>query len=207
MLVSSAAHGEGKTTVTTRLGRMLAQAGHRTLVISGDLRWPKLDEAFNVSGRPGLRELLALTPESEQVAFDAIERVILPTHNGEGVASRGELDVLPAGGRRGGDASELLHTPALQSLIETLRGSSYSYVLIDSPPLLGVADAQMFAQFCDELLLVARLDRLKMSDVIDLREMLDRLDSNPVGLVVIGTRPAGSPYYAAPGATAPTLTP
>jgi capsular exopolysaccharide synthesis family protein len=207
MLVSSAAHGEGKTTVTTRLGRMLAQAGHRTLVISGDLRWPKLDEAFNVGGRPGLRELLALTPESEQMAFDAVERVILPTHNGEGIASRGELDVLPAGGRRGGDASELLHTPALQSLIETLRRSAYAYVLIDSPPLLGVADAQMFAQFCDELLLVARLDRLKMSDVIDLREMLDRLDSNPVGLVVIGTRPAGSPYYAAPGPATPTLTP
>jgi Mrp family chromosome partitioning ATPase len=115
--------------------------------------------------------------------------------------------VLPAGGRRGGDASELLHTPALQSLIETLRRSAYAYVLIDSPPLLGVADAQMFAQFCDELLLVARLDRLKMSDVIDLREMLDRLDSNPVGLVVIGTRPAGSPYYAAPGPSTPTLTP
>ena len=107
MLVTSAAHGEGKTTVTTRLGRMLAQAGHRTLVISGDLRWPKLDDAFNVGGRPGLRELLALTPESEQVAFDAVKQVIQHTHNGEGVASRGELDVLPAG-RRGGDASELL---------------------------------------------------------------------------------------------------
>ena len=46
---------------------------------------------------------------------------------------------------------------------------------------------------------VARLDRLKMSDAIDLREMLDRLESDPVGLVVIGTRLTGSPYYAADG--------
>lgn len=203
MLVTSATHGEGKTTVTTRLGRMLAQAGHRTLVISGDLRWPKLDDAFNVGGRPGLRELLSPSPNG-RLSLDDVKKVIQHTHNGEGVSSRGELDVLPAG-RRGGDASELLHTPALEALIDALRHSgSYAYVLIDSPPVLGLADAQMFAQFCDELLLVARLDRLRMSDVIDLREMLDRLDSNPVGLVVIGTRPAGSPYYAE---ASPTLTP
>ena len=202
MLVTSATHGEGKTTVAARLGRMLAQAGHRTLIVSGDLRWPKLDEVFGVNGRPGLRELLALAPTSEFVPYDEVEKVILPARQGEGVASRGELDVLPAG-RRGDDASELLHTPALQSLVEALRHSTYAYVLIDSPPVLGIADAQMLAQFCDELLLVARLDRLKMSDVIDLREMLDRLDSSPVGLVVIGARPTTSPYYTA---TSPALT-
>ncbi|HWX74481.1 MAG TPA: Wzz/FepE/Etk N-terminal domain-containing protein, partial [Solirubrobacteraceae bacterium] len=44
ILITSATHGEGKTTVTMRLGRVLAQAGHKTLVISGDLRWPKLDD-------------------------------------------------------------------------------------------------------------------------------------------------------------------
>ena len=204
MLVTSAAHGEGKTTVTTRLGRMLAQAGHRTLVISGDLRWPKLDDAFNVGDQPGLRDLLAQAPTSEFVPLEEIKKLIVPANNREGVSSRGELDVLPAG-RRGGDASELLHTPALQSLVGALRNTPYAYVLIDSPPVLGVADAQMLAQFCDELLLVARLDRLRMSDIIDLREMLDRLDSDPVGVVVIGTRPSDSPYYAEPGAPRPTL--
>ena len=63
------------------------------------------------------------------------------------------------------------------------------------------------AQFCDELLVVARLDRLHTSDAIDLREMLDRLDANPVGLVVIGSRLLGSPYYAAGGSAseAPAL--
>jgi Mrp family chromosome partitioning ATPase len=84
-------------------------------------------------------------------------------------------------------------------LIEALRTSSYAYVLVDSPPLLGVADAQMFAQFCDESLLVSRLDRLRTSDAVDLREMLDRIDATAVGLVVIGTRLSGSPYYAADG--------
>jgi succinoglycan biosynthesis transport protein ExoP len=205
MLVTSATHGEGKTTVTSRVGRVLAQAGHKTLVISGDLRWPKLDDAFNVSGRPGIRELLTLNPEGRPVHFDEVEKLILPG-GGEVWSGRGELDVLPAG-RHGGDASELLHTPALPSLIEALRHSSYAYVLIDSPPILGVADAQMLAQFCDEVLVVSRLDRLRASDAIDMRETLDRLDVNAVGVVVIGTRLTGSPYYAADGsaAEAPTL--
>ena len=206
ILVTSAGHGEGKTTVTTRLGRMLAQAGHRTLIISGDLRWPKLDEIFNVGNRPGLRELLAQARTSDSISLEEIENVLVPTSGSEGSASRGELDILPAG-RRGGDASDLLHTPALQSLLAALRHSPYTYVLIDSPPILGVADAQMFAQFADELLLVARLDRLKTSDVIDLREMLDRLEVNPVGVVVIGTRPSDSPYYADAEAVTPAITP
>jgi capsular exopolysaccharide synthesis family protein len=197
LVVTSATHGEGKTTVTTRLGRVLAMAGHRTLVISGDLRWPKLDDVYNVSGRPGLRELLTLNPDGRTMQFDEVEKLIVPAR-GEAGAGRGELDVLPAG-RHGGDASELLHTPALPSLIEALRTSSYAYVLVDSPPLLGVADAQMFAQFCDESLLVSRLDRLRTSDAVDLREMLDRIDATAVGLVVIGTRLSGSPYYAADG--------
>jgi len=200
MLVTSATHGEGKTTVSMRLGRVLAQSGQKTLVISGDLRWPKLDDAFKVSGRPGLRELLTLNPEGRPMQFDEVAKLIMPA-GGEIWSGRGELDILPAG-RHGGDASELLHTPALPSLVEALRQSSYAYVLIDSPPILGVADAQMLAQFCDEVLLVARLDRLRASDAIDLRETLDRLDANAVGIVVIGTRLTGSPYYAADGSAA-----
>jgi capsular exopolysaccharide synthesis family protein len=193
MLVTSAAHGEGKTTVTSRLALILAQAGHRTLVVSGDLRWPKLDEAFDVRGRPGLRELLTTDAEDLGARFDQVDKLIRPA-DGENLSKRGVLDILPAG-REAGDASELLQTPALPSLIAALRSSSYAYILIDSPPLLGVADAQMFAQFCDEMVVVARLDHLKVSDVVDLREALDRFETRATGLVVIGTRVSSSPYY------------
>jgi capsular exopolysaccharide synthesis family protein len=203
VLVTGATHGEGKTTVTTRLGRMLAQAGHRTLVVSADLRWPKLDIAFNVEGRAGFRELLAKAATGESLSTDEVERLIQSTATNKGRSGRGELDILPVG-KRDDDASELLHTPALQALIQTLRNSDYAYILIDAPPVLGVADSQMLAQFCDEMLLVSRLDRLRITDVIDLREMLDRLHAHPVGVVVTGTRPTGSPYYWESSAGAPT---
>lgn len=202
ILVTSASHGEGKTTVTMRLGRVLAQAGQRTLVVSGDLRWPRLDDTLRVSGRPGVRELLTLNPEGRPMQFEEAEKLIVPA-GGEIWSGRGELDVLPAG-RHGGDASELLHTPALPALIEALRRSSYAYVLVDSPPILGVADSQMLAQFSDDVLLVSRLDRLRASDAIEMRETLDRLEVNAVGVVVIGTRLSGSPYYAADGSAEST---
>jgi Mrp family chromosome partitioning ATPase len=201
VLVTSATHADGKTTVTARLGRALADAGNDTLLISGDLRWSKLDGAFGVTGRPGLRELLAQTPDVQMLSrsraarrpalMKELEDVILPVN---GQDSQGKLDILPVGQRRD-DSSELLPTAALQSLIDSVRvGRRYSYVLIDTTPILGVADAQLLAQFCDRLLLVARLDRLKLSDVVDLRDTLNRLDCEAVGIVVIGTRVAVTPY-------------
>jgi succinoglycan biosynthesis transport protein ExoP len=194
ILVTSATHGDGKSTVTARLGRALSQAGNRTLIVSGDLRWPKLDETFGVDGQPGLHELLShIADDPSTPAYD-VDELILPTQR-EGVRRRGDLDILPAG-KRDGEASELLSTPALPAFMTALRASSYAYVLIDSAPLLGVVDGQMFAQFCDEMLVVARMGHLKVSDVVDLRELLDRIDCDVAGLVVIGTRLASSPYYA-----------
>ncbi len=192
IVITSAGHSEGKTTVTARLARVLAQGGHGTLVVSGDLRAPRLDDAFNVAGQPGMRELLA-TASAGYLRPDSVERLIVPM-SGNGTAARGTLHILPAG-NHDGDASALLQAAALKSLIDTLRQGDYAYVLIDSPPILGIADTQMLAQFSDELLLVARLDRLTMAKVIDLREVLYRVNANPMGLVVIGARLAESPYY------------
>lgn len=194
ILVTSAGHGEGKTTVAARLGRMLAQAGHDTLVISGDLRAPRLDDAFDVAGRGGVRDLLAEADDGE-VPSERLERMIVAVNGASGRA-HGVLHVLPAGSPAS-DAAALLQTAALESLIEAARGGDYAYVLVDSPPILGIADTQMLAQFCEEMLVVARLDRLTMDKVIDLREVLYRVNAHPIGLVVIGTRLAESPYYAA----------
>jgi Mrp family chromosome partitioning ATPase/capsular polysaccharide biosynthesis protein len=203
IVVTSAGPAEGKTTVTSNLARMLSRSGRSTLVVSGDLRSPKLDDAFNVSGQPGVRELLSrmrgsAADESGQ-RMDRMENIrefIVPMHT-NGAAARGALDVLPAGAPHA-DAPTLLQSAALESLMHTLRASNYAYVLVDSPPLLGIADTQMLAQFSDELLLVARLDRLSMSQVMDLRETLFRVGTRALGLVVIGARSQNSYYYGAP---------
>ncbi len=202
LLITSAGQGEGKTTVAARLARLLSQAGQRTLVVSGDLRVPRLDEVFQVSTRPGLSQLLAGTAE-DHVPSDEVQRLILPIDE-SGERGRGSLDVLPAGSFDA-DASSLMQAGTVESIIETLRQSPYTYILVDSPPILGIADTQLLARYCDEVLVVGRLNQLTISKVIDLREALFRIRANPIGLVVIGTRPAESPYYAGtPYALAPS---
>jgi Mrp family chromosome partitioning ATPase len=76
-----------------------------------------------------------------------------------------------------------------------VRGLEYDYVLIDAPPLFGIADSQAVARYVDEVLLVNRLDRLTLEHVDELRDVLDRLRLRPLGIVVIGARGEISPYY------------
>jgi Mrp family chromosome partitioning ATPase len=71
----------------------------------------------------------------------------------------------------------------------------YTYVLIDAPPLLGIADTQALARRATTMLYVARLDRVTLENVVDARDVLDRIDRPMVGMVVIGARSEASPYY------------
>jgi Mrp family chromosome partitioning ATPase len=85
----------------------------------------------------------------------------------------------------------------MAAFIEQLRNLDYDYILLDAPPLLGIADSQVLARHVDELLLVNRLDRLTLDHISELREVLDRLDTRPLGIVAIGARGEMSPYYLA----------
>ena len=87
----------------------------------------------------------------------------------------------------------------MRELLEHLRGLDYDYMLVDAPPLIGIADSQVLARNVDQLMLVTRLDRLTLDHVAELREIVDRLDVPVLGLVVIGARGEASPYYLARG--------
>lgn len=84
---------------------------------------------------------------------------------------------------------------ALGLVFEAVRRMDYSYVLLDSPPVLGLSDSQLLARQIDDVLLVARLDRVDPSQVEDLNELFERLRLTPIGLVGVGARAEISPYY------------
>jgi capsular exopolysaccharide synthesis family protein len=193
LLLTSALHAEGKTTVAARLARLLAQAGHQTLVISGDMRWPRLDAIFGVEGRRGLSDLLA-DAQQGQVSTDRVREAIISGGAREGRANA-QPDVLPSGTVAGDAATALLAAETLAPLFDAITDFGYTYVIVDAPPALGVGDTQVFASYCDELLVVSRLDRLTLPTVVDLREMLERLSLHALGLVVIGARAEASRYY------------
>jgi capsular exopolysaccharide synthesis family protein len=194
LLITSALHAEGKSTVAARLGRTLAQAGHRTLLVSADLRWPTLHELVNTPAEPGLSELLAELEQSTR-RNRSLERLVSAAIVSVESGNRyGELDILPSG-RKPDDPARLLTGDGLASVFEAIGALDYAYVIVDAPPLLGIADTQALARCADSLLYIARLDRLTLDNVMDARDTLDRIEINPIGLVAIGTRSEASPYY------------
>lgn len=193
ILTTSAMHAEGKTTVTMRLARLFAESGRRTLIISGDMRWPRLDGHLGLEGRPGFSNLLDEAGGGPLSALAVDRYVVRQAHR--------EADVLPAGTLLGEEAATLLSSERLDAVFAAVTELGYVYVLIDAPPLLGLGDTQLLATQADQLLMVSRLKGLKLDTLIDLRSTLDRVAREPLGVVVIGGQATMSPYYASPSSS------
>jgi capsular exopolysaccharide synthesis family protein len=193
ILITSALHAEGKSTVAARLGAALSHSGHRTLLVSADMRWPTLHQLVDVPAAPGLSELLIEASEHGDSA--ELERQLRHSLIGlESGPRQGELDILPSG-RKPPEPAQLLSGEALDVVFEKLQQLDHTYILVDAPPLLGIADTQSLGRCADNLLYVAKLDRITLDNLIDARDILDRLESRPIGLLVIGARSESSPYY------------
>lgn len=194
LLVTGAVHAEGKTTVTWRLGNALARTGHRTLIVSADLRVPRMQDVAKVELGTGLSDILSAAESGEDVdrVVDAAVQEIVPANAAR--HQNGCLHLITSGGQSR-DPGRLLSGPGVTELLAHLRALDYDFVLLDAPPLIGIADSQVLARHVDQLMLVNRLDRLTLEHVAELREIIDRLDVPVLGLVVIGARGEASPYY------------
>jgi Mrp family chromosome partitioning ATPase len=201
VLVTSALHAEGKSTVCARLGAALAQAGQRTLLVSADLRWPTLHEQVEGPLAPGLTDVLQQLERHDDPdsVRHQLESSIVPVTD---QSRRGTLHFLPSGNKVS-DPARLLTGPSLDSLAAALIDLDYAYILVDSAPILGIADSLSLARALHHVLFVGRLDRLTLDTIFDAREMLDRFDTEPLGMVVVGARGEASPYYLT--AARPTL--
>lgn len=190
ILITSSVHGEGKTTVASRVGRMLAQSGSRTLLISADLRWPRMHELFDLDVEPGLSEVLS------HAATSGVDPGLIPAAAHKVMERRtgAELSVLTSGGKPR-DPATLLGSQVAKELFESVRGLDFDYVIIDGPPILGIADIQALARIADDLILVSRLDRITVENLTDAIEFLDRQPIEKLGHVVIGSSVDVSPYY------------
>ena len=185
LLVTSALPGEGKSTVTAGLGRALAQAGHRTLLVSANLRRPTLDELFGFGGVPGLANVLNSFHQNGQVSAGAlIERAVRAVPEALGPE---ELQVMPSGSASASPV-RLLSTGALVTFFDQLGRSDYDYILVDGPPLLDLIDGQLLAQWVDGMLVVSSLDRLTPQAAVELHELLEQVEAKALGIVVVGSR-------------------
>jgi len=138
LLITSSIPQEGKSTVAANLSCSLA-ARQRTLLIEGDVRRPSLAVLFDVERRRGLCDL---------VRGDAAPASCIYHVEGPG------FWLLPAG-MAAGNPLELLQSARLASLMEQLTGW-FDWIVIDSPPLLPLADTSVLSRLADGVLLVTR---------------------------------------------------
>lgn len=156
VLIAAPTAGLGKTFVAANLAALLAAADRNVLLIDADLRKPRLHRYFRAPAAPGLAEVL-----NGEMEFKDVVRV-------EAAAN---LDLLLAGRARRNPA-DLLLSPKLRELLDSLE-KRYDCIVIDSPPVLPVADALAFAHFGLQTFLVARSE---VSTVREIREAARRLD-------------------------------
>jgi polysaccharide biosynthesis transport protein len=177
VLVTSATSGEGKTALATHLAASLARAGRRTLLIDADLRQPAAHRVFNIPLGPGLSELLRGEVD--------IAQVIHPT-------PAGGLWLLPAGQC---DSETLQHLGGMAAprLLQHLR-QEYDFIVLDSSPVLPVADALMIAQHVDGVLLSLFHEVSRLPRVYQAFQRLRMIQARILGVVVNGSRDNVSAY-------------
>jgi len=142
--ITSATPQEGKTITSLNLGLCFSELRNRkTLVIEADLRLPQFKKLLSLPKTPGLVGVL-----DEGVPY---EKAIVQ-------AGPNELDILPAGGRLDTDAVQMLSSPAMVNLIKAVR-QKYDHVVIDTPPVVELADAGIVGALSDDVLLIARMNR------------------------------------------------
>lgn len=170
IMITSAMKGEGKTTVLYNLAATLAQASHRTIMIDGDLRERGLTKLFCPNGTPGgvgLSDYLTGQAELTQVVR---------------ATPVARLDVLPAGNRAPNPA-ELLASSSMRELISHLS-TVYDFVIVDSPPILPVADGLTLSRIVDSVVLVVRSKRTERVMAQESRRRLLRVNARILGVVL-----------------------
>jgi capsular exopolysaccharide synthesis family protein len=195
IVVTSAAAGEGKTTVAHQLAKSLVTAGQSVMLVAGDLRNPTMDARLGLTNASGLSELLASAASGPRTVSSAslarATQTLLPSDPPScGWAS---VAVLPSGAPPD-DPAALLTTDLVSSLFAEIAQVDYEWVLVDAPPLLGTADARVLAGASDALLLVSRLGVATVDQLRSARDELDRLEVDPLGVVVLGAPVEAAAY-------------
>lgn len=158
---------EGKTTVLTGLALVLARMQQRVLVVDGDFYKPELHERFETSNEKGLADLLRLPEGFRAKLSGCIQNTAVPN-----------LSILASGS---GEAAPLLFSGRLKEILRELR-EEYDFVLVDTPPLLRIADARIFGKLSDSVILIVRSGQTSREAAL---LALERLQED--GVSILGT--------------------
>jgi capsular exopolysaccharide synthesis family protein len=181
IVVTSSVPKEGKSEVSANLAATMAQVGRRVLLIDADMRHPSQHHIWELTNAVGLSNILVGEAE-----FTTAVQEVMP-----------RLDVLSSGVIPPNPVA-LLDSKRMASLIETFS-KNYDFVIVDTPPLLGIADAPILGKMADGILLVVRPRVVDSPNAKAAKEFLTRTGQNVLGLVandvIIKNEPDSYFYY------------
>ena len=167
LVVTSTGPGEGKTLVSSNLAASLAEAGLRVLAIDADMRKPRLHSTLKISQEPGLSNLIVGTCK----ASEAVVKTSIPG-----------LWALPAG-RIPPNPAELLGSQRFREFLRSVR-EHFDWVIIDTPPVLAVADASVLAHAVSGVVFVIGAEMVSRHTAATALEQLENAHAKLLGGVL-----------------------
>jgi polysaccharide biosynthesis transport protein len=167
LLVTSPAAAEGKSSTLANLGAAFAQAGERVVLVSCDLRRPRLGLFFDLEEQPGLTTVLL----GQRLLQEALQQV----HGYQNLWVLGAGLIPP-------NPAELLSGPRSREIFAVLK-ENFDLVLVDSPPALPVTDAMVLSKYADGTLLVVAAGQTRRTELQRAAEKLAQVNAPVVGIV------------------------
>ncbi|MCW3039780.1 MAG: chromosome partitioning protein [Solirubrobacterales bacterium] len=195
LVVTSAMAQEGKSTVSACLAMASAAAGKRTLLIECDLRRPVLAERFGLAEAPGLSDYLTGNAKPQ----DIIQSVVAAPSTEVGFDSAPAALVCITSGSASPRPADLLGSERFRAFLEEVE-EVYDAIIIDSAPLLSVADTLEIIPHASGVLVCVRAQHTTRDQAQAARAALARLPKRPIGLVLTDVKDTGEGYYGYYGA-------
>jgi capsular exopolysaccharide synthesis family protein len=178
ILVTSATTNEGKSTVVGNLAITMARAGQKVVVVDANLR------------RPGQYALFSMNPNGK-----GLTSVVAGTMSLEEAVVKTKIDnlnLLPSGPAVSNPA-EMIDSESFAGILKKLA-SQYDRIIVDSPAVLAVSDAQILATRCDATVLVIRAQASSRNLSVQAQNRLVSVDARMLGVVVNDVRLKGNDY-------------
>ncbi|MDY7012272.1 MAG: polysaccharide biosynthesis tyrosine autokinase, partial [Cyanobacteriota bacterium] len=180
IVISSPSSGDGKSTIAWHLAQTAAHIGQRVLLVDADLRCPQLHWRLGLSNSQGLSDLL----QSDLSLNEVIQQA----------PSEPNLFVL-SGGQIPYDPIKLLSSAKMEHLMEQFQGF-FDLAIYDTPPLVGLADANLLAAKADGIVVTVRLEKTNRGLVAKAIEGLKMARSSILGVVANEVKPEDAPIEA-----------
>lgn len=178
ILVTSSIPGEGKTFAACNLAIVFAQMNERVLLIDIDMRRPKIYKSFHADQKNGMSDFLAGTID--------LEKIIKPTEiRNLSLITSGTIPPNP---------SELLSSAKIRTFFEQIK-TGYDRIIVDSPPVLNVADTSILANIADGIILVIKGASTRLEGVNRAKDKILQSKGRIIGAIVNNIMPEKEDRY------------